>query len=691
MSAHHELLFELGTEEIPARLLERARYELAERLTKALDAAGLEHEGMVTYGTPRRLALSCMVAAKQPDRSEDLLGPPARIAFDDAGNPTKAAIGFAKRNNVPVEALERRETPKGDYLGCTVQTQGQAAAALLPEMLAQAVTKLHWPKAMRWGSRSDSFIRPVHWLVALFGGEVLPVSCFDIHAGRTTRGHRFLDPEPFEVTGHQGWLEGLRKRHVEPDPAIRSAQIAEAAHALAQSVGGEAIVEDALLEEVTGLVEWPVPLLGTFDEAALGLPAQVLITSMNVHQRYFAVQTKEGELSNHFIIISGMKVKDPQVVVQGNARVLAARLADARFFYEADAAKGIAHFVPKLAGRRFLEGLGTMHDKAERLAALSGKLAEHLSDGDSSVVSNATRAGLLCKADLATEMVGEFAKLQGEMGADYARKSGEAEAVAEAIEMHYRPKHANDQVPQGVVNAAVALADRLDSLVGCFSLGLEPTGSADPYALRRQALGVLKIIEETPNAPTLSEALGLCREAYGEILTGDDEALRGRLMSFFRGRLKASLGQHFPSDLTEAVLSVGFDDPADTRGRLEALHALKATPVWETLAAAVKRVANIGGAHEGSPVDPSTLSEPAAVALYEAWHSVHHSASAALDAGDYTLALERLVTLKPAIDRFFDEVLVMSKEPSERQRRLDLLASIDALFHRVAAFDKVST
>jgi glycyl-tRNA synthetase beta chain len=691
MSEHRELLFELGTEEIPARLLERARAELAERLTKALDNAGLSYEGLVTYGTPRRLALSCQVATKQVDRTEELLGPPARIAFDDAGQPTKAAIGFAKRNNVPVEALERRETPKGEYLGCTVQTTGQAAADLLPEMLMNAVTKLHWPKAMRWGARSDSFIRPIHWLVALYGGATLPVSCFDIAAGCTTRGHRFLNPEPFEVDGLSSWLEGLRARHVEPDPAVRRQQIAEAATALATSVGGEAIIEDALLEEVTGLVEWVVPLLGTFDADALTLPAEVLVTSMNVHQRYFAVRAADGGLSNHFIIISGMVVRDPEVVVTGNVRVLAARLADARFFYEADAAKGIEHFVPKLAGRRFLEGLGTMHDKAERLQRLSGVIAARLSPEEPGDVALAQRAGLLCKADLATEMVGEFAKLQGEMGADYARKSGEPDAVADAIEAHYRPKHAADTLPDSTVGAAVALADRLDSLVGCFALGVEPTGSADPYALRRQALGVLRIVEDASPAPALSEALDMARDAYGEALDIDWATVRGRLMSFFRGRLKAALSQTYPSDLTEAVLSVGYDDPADARGRLEALYALKQTPVWETLAAAVKRVANIGGAHDGGTVDPTSLTEPAAVALYEAWHAVQGSASGALDGADYRGALERLVTLKPAIDRFFDEVLVMSHDPAERARRLDLLANIDALFHRIAAFDKVST
>ena len=691
MSEMRELLFELGTEEIPARLIERARRELAERLSKALDEAGLNYDGLQTYATPRRLALSCQVATKQPDRREELLGPPARIAFDDAGQPTKAAIGFAARNNVPVEALERRETPKGEYLGCTVQTTGQAASALLGEMLENAVTKLHWPKGMRWAERKDTFIRPVHWLVALYDGEVLPVTCFDIAAGRQTRGHRFLAPEPFEVHGSDDWLKGLRKRHVEPCSETRRAQIAEAAEALGASVGGETIIEDALLEEVTGLVEWPVPLLGTFEAEALALPAQVLITSMNVHQRYFAVRKADGGLSNHFIIISGMVVADPEVVIAGNARVLAARLSDARFFYDADAKKGLAHFVPKLAGRRFLEGLGTMHDKAERLERLSTQLVQILAPGDDASAAHAARAGFLCKADLATDMVGEFAKLQGEMGADYARKSGEPEEVATAIEEHYLPKHAGDDAPQTLVGRAVALADRLDSLVGCFSLGLEPTGSADPYALRRQALGVIRLIESTPNAPTLSAALDLARETYGDALTIDWSEVRSRLNTFFRGRLKGKLTQDYPSDLTEAVLSVGHDDPGDARGRLQALHALKQSEGWDTLAAAVKRVANITEGRQGSEVDPTTLTEPAAAALYEAWHAVQAGAHEALDKADYANALERMVTLKPSIDRFFDEVLVMSQDPSERARRLDLLSSIDALFHRIAAFDKVST
>ncbi|MDP6946898.1 MAG: glycine--tRNA ligase subunit beta, partial [Myxococcota bacterium] len=387
-----------------------------------------------------------------------------------------------------------------------------------------------------------------------------------------------------------------------------------------------------------------------------------------------------GSLSNHFVVISGMIVDDPDVVVAGNGRVLAARLADARFFYEADTSKALETFVPKLAGRRFLEGLGTMLDKATRLRSLARALAETLAPGDETVAGHAARAGYLAKGDLATEMVGEFAKLQGEMGRDYARRAGEPDAVAEAMYEHYLPRHAGDAVPTSAVGSAVALADRLDSLIGCFALGLEPSGSADPYALRRQALGVLRILEGAQPVPSLSTALEHARAAYADAITVDWPGVKGRLMAFFRGRMKAALAQSYPADLVEAVLSVGYDEPSDARGRLEALYELKQTPVWNALAAVVKRVANIVGEHSASIVRPETLTEPASQALYEAWHAVEDSARRALDARDYAGALERLVTLKPAIDRFFDEVLVMSTDDDERTRRLDLLSSVDMLF-----------
>jgi glycyl-tRNA synthetase beta chain len=686
-----ELFFEIGCEEIPARLLEGSRLELGRLLQVGLKEQGLEYAELHTYATPRRLAVSVQVATSQADMSEDILGPPARVAFDEQGKPTKAAVGFAQRQGVDVDKLERRQTPKGEYLGLTVERLGKPASILLPELISRVIKRLPWPKAMRWGARRESFIRPVHWMVALFDDEVLPVSYAGIDAARQTRGHRFAGGDPFDVHGAKDWLEGLRANYVEPDPEIRRKQIHEAATTLAESMDTELQESPKLLEEVTGLVEWPVALIGTFEEAYLDLPSQVLVTSMNVHQKYFALRRKDGSLSNHFIVIAGREVRDPEVVVAGNGRVLRARLADARFFFEQDTAQPFEQFVDALADRRFLEGLGTMQHKAERLKALSRRLAETLAKGDKGTADMAARAGYLAKADLATEMVGEFAVLQGEMGRDYARLGGENETVASAIFEHYLPRHAGDRLPDSEVGTFVALADRLDSLVGCFALGLEPSGSADPYALRRQALAVVRILENDERGWSLTELLDSAHDNYGDSLAVQWPEVRTRLLEFFRGRIKAMLTQQYPADLTEAVISVGFDQPADTRGRLSALNALKQTPEWEMLAVGVKRVAKIVVGHEAGTLDPARLTEDAEQGLYEAWHGVQKAATSALDEGNYPQALEHLITLKPAIDRFFDDVLVMSDNPEERQVRLALLSLVGTLFQRIAAFDKVST
>lgn len=687
-----ELLFELGTEEIPARLLMRARDELIAKVDKALDALGLEHSPIVGYATPRRLALVTQIQAAQADRTEERVGPPTRIAFDAEGNPTRAALSFADRNGLKVEALDRVDTPKGEKLAATVHIAGQQTKALLPEVLVEAVTSLHWPKAMRWGARADAFIRPVHWAVALFGGELVPLEVYGVASGTRTRGHRFLAPDEIEVADAAGWLEALRAAKVEPDYERRMQDIRQGTEALAASVGGKALITEGLLHEVTSIVEWPVPLLGTFEEAYLELPAHVLTTPMKEHQKYFPIEAADGSLSNHFVVVSGTIVADPSVVASGNGRVLRARLADAKFFWTTDLATPLDRFAERLGERIFLKGLGTVFDKAKRIEALAPKLVETIDLDGAELAPLAARAGWLAKADLSTAMVNEFDSLQGWMGRDYARKAGEDERVASAIFEHYLPRFAGDALPPSPVGAAVALADKLDSIVGCFALGLEPTGSADPYALRRQALGVIRIIEARDPSPTLGQALDLARGALAEVVSEAEwPALKARILAFFEGRMRSALAKEFSADLVAAVLEVGFEDPADARGRLAALDALKQSPGWDDLAVAVKRVVKISEGHEAGRLDPSSLTESAAQALHAAYLEVQGAASAALDAGRYDEALERLVSLKPSIDRFFDEVLVISDVPAERERRLALLHAIAGLFHRIAAFDKVST
>lgn len=706
-----ELLFELGTEEIPSRLLRGAERDLGAALTASLDDLGLEHTPVRTYSTPRRLALAVDVAPRQDDRVEERVGPPARVAWDAEGNPTRAAEHFAKRNGVAVDDLERRETPKGLYAAVTVKIEGQATASLLPDVLSRAVTGLTWPKVMRWNDGTHAFIRPVHWIVALFDGEVLPLTLYGVGAGRETRGHRFLAPAPFAVGDEAAWLEGLRAAKVEPDAEARAQRILEGARALAAQVGAALVRPEDLLEEVTGLCEWPRPLLGTFDEAALEIPSQVLVDAMRVHQKYFALatpetaQTQRPTLRNHFVVVAATEALDDQIIARGNARVLAARLADARFFFEADKARSLDSLVDELGQRTFLQGLGTVADKAHRLEALTPRLAARLY-GDAVDAREAAAAGLYAKADLSTGMVGEFADLQGEMGRDYARLAGQPEAVAVAIEEHYWPRFAGDNVPATPLGAAASLADKLDSLVGCFALGLEPTGSADPYALRRQALGVVRVLDALPAGPNgeapqrvrLVEVMDIAREVYGEVLDAQESdhgawpKVRERLLRFFRGRMKNDLARALPTDLVEAVLAAGFEDPVDIRGRLTALAARKDTDGWDDLAAAVKRVVRIvTGQATGALGDPSALTTPQGRALHEATEAVERDALGAMEAGRYEEALVRLASLKPTIDDFFDNVMVMSEDAGDRQRRLALLGRIAALFGRVAAFDRIST
>jgi glycyl-tRNA synthetase beta chain len=687
-----ELFFELGLEELPARLIRGALKQLESSFTQNLKAANLDVGEVKTYATPRRLALSLTVAEGQADVTKEVTGPPARVAFDEEGRPTKAGLAFAQRHGIDADALTTKETPKGAYLAATVFTKGQRTIDLCPAMLVEAIKSMKWPKAMTWGRDEGPFIRPIHWMVALYDGQTMALEVMGVKASNKSRGHRFMAPDEFIVTGCEQWCETLRAAYVEPDPSSRSRTIADGAQALARSVKGELVMDAGLLEELTFLSEWPVPLLGTFDADFLTIPSSALITSMRVHQKYAAINDADGTLTNNFIIVAGLPSSAPNTVVTGNERVLAARLADARFFYEADTKVDLEAFVAALDSRIYLKGLGTMADKAKRLGGLSGRLAQALgATGDE--VSIAERAGFLAKADLSSQMVGEFASLQGQMGKRYAQLRREDVAISSALEEHYWPKHATDQLPVARVSVSVALADRLDALVGCFSLGLEPTGSADPYALRRGALGVIRILAAPSTFDTcgLSAALDLSHAAYGDVLEGDWSEVKARLLSFFRGRLKNRYAKMYPTDLTEAVLASHFDDPADVEGRLHALSDLKTQEGWDDLAIAVKRVVRIVQDQERHTLDATSLQGEAELALYEAFSSSRVGIEKAIGEGAYTDALSGLIGLKPHIDRFFEDVMVMSEDMGERTRRLALLGEVADLFGAMASFDKVST
>ena len=687
-----ELFFELGLEELPARLVRGALNNLQSNLVQSLEAAKLSHGQVEVFATPRRLALRIDVSEGQEDVTTEMMGPPARIAFDDEGNATKAAVAFAQRNGISIDSLTTKATEKGDYLAATIFTPGKRSIELLPDMLVEAVKGLKWPKAMTWGEGVGPFIRPIHWMVALYDGDVLELEVMGIRSANATRGHRFMAPHEVVVSSCEQWLETLRDAYVEPVPDKRSERIATGAQQLAESVNGVLVMDSGLLEELTYLSEWPVPLLGTFDSDFLEVPSSALITSMRVHQKYAAITTANGKLTHYFVIVAGLPSSNPKTVVAGNERVLAARLADARFFFETDTQTTLESMIEALGSRIYLKGLGTMADKARRLSACSGELAAVLGASPEDITL-ATEAGLFAKADLSSQMVGEFASLQGQMGKRYAELKGRDARVSAAIEEHYWPKHATDQLPTARISVAVALADRLDALVGCFALGLEPTGSADPYALRRGALGVIRILAMSHDYPTcgLGQALDIAAAAYGQALPGDWQETKARLLAFIRGRLKHLYAKTHPTDLTEAVLDSDFDHPRDVEGRLEALAALKSHDDWEDLAIAVKRVVRIAEDQEECSLEPASLHEPAEAALYESFITSKRSVDEAIGEERYSDALAALIGMKPHIDRFFEDVMVMSEDTGERNRRMALLGEVANLFDSIASFEKVST
>ncbi|GMV41030.1 MAG: glycine--tRNA ligase beta subunit [Myxococcales bacterium] len=683
-------LLEVGTEEIPARMAPGGVAELEARFRKECEALRLPVSDLRTAVTPRRLILT---AGSIPDRQEDIvadvLGPPAAVAFKD-GQPTKAAEGFARREGVDLSALSVVDTPKGPYVSARKHVQGRPVGALLAEVLPRLLASMPWPKAMRWGRGGQPFVRPVHWIVALLGSEVVPFEFAGVRSGRTTYGHRFMAPQGITVTGPDALLAALAQAHVLVDPEERRRLIREQVATLGSAGGGRAISDEGLVEEVTHLVEWPHLTRGTFDPAFLALPREVLVTSMRSHQRYFALEAADGSLLNHFLVASNTLARDMDLVTRGNQRVLAARLSDAQFFFAEDRKRPLEDYVERLSQRIFLAGLGTVREKAERLVALSGAIAAACAPGAASL---AERAALLCKADLATHMVGEFPDLQGVMGREYAKHSGEPEAVATAIYEHYQPRFAGDAVPASDAGAIVAVADKIDSIVGCFGLGLLPTGTQDPYALRRGALGIIHTFLgrgwTLPLRVLIAHAIG----AYDGRLTRPAADVTEDVVEFFRGRLRSLLQGDHATDVIEAVLATPGDVLVDLVAKVKALSALRSREDFEPLAIAFKRVMNIT---KGQPIGPDgpdadLLDSDQERALLAETRRIGAEARALVGCCDFDGALCALAGLKPAVDAFFDHVMVMVDDDAVRQNRLALLGEIRALFADIADFGRIQT
>ena len=692
-----DLLLEVGAEEIPASFILPALEDLKRILTERMGAARLKHGELRTYGTPRRLAVWVKdIADSGEDVTSEKLGPSVKAAFDKDGKPTVAATKFAESLKVPVSELGRSQTPKGEYLSAKVQEMGRPAQEILAEALHAAVHGINFRKSMRWGDVDMAFARPVQWLVALLGTDVLPVVFGDVKSGRTTHGHRFLAPGPIELARPADYEAALEKAHVVADVAKRRAMLLEKVNAVARGTGGQLLEDESLVDQVTNLVELPSPVVGSFDERHLDLPAEVLVQEMKSHQRYFSLTDAKGKLLPRFIAVSNTPVRDEKLSLRGYERVLRSRLADGRFFFDEDRKAPLETRVEKLARVVWQGQLGSYAEKVERFRTLGVWLAEQ--SGKAQHRATIERAATLAKADLVTGMVGEFPELQGVMGREYARAAGEPDAVALAIFEHYLPRNANDSLPTQDAGAFIGLADRLDTLCGIFAIGKGPTGAADPFGLRRACLAIINIVLERGYRFSMSaavdQALKLLEPKIATLKRKPGEAApREQVLEFFRGRLKSLWSESYRTDVVEAVLAVGFDDMVAARKRLEALSGIVGRADFTPLAAAFKRVVNIvekqGKDVAKGQTNPEKFRDEPERNLHTAFTQARGKVAEYLKTDDFSGALKEITSLKPAVDTFFDKVTVMAEDKDLRENRVRFLVEIGTLFNQVADFSKI--
>ncbi len=679
-----DLLFELGTEELPPGALAKLSAALETEILRRLDQAGITHGAATRYAAPRRLALWIRdVALTQPDRIEERRGPALQAAFDQDGKPTKALEGFARSCGVTPDQLQQQETDKGTWLVSRQEVAGQATEALLPEILQQAIHALPIPKRMRWGTSEEAFLRPVHWMVLLLGAQVVPMTLFGIQTGQHSRGHRFHAPDSIQISSAAAYADTLETQgKVIADLARRREMIREQITALGTTLGGTTSIDAVLLDEVTALVEWPVALAGKFEPRFLEVPQEALIASMQDHQKFFPVLNADGRLLPVFITVSNLESHDPQKVIEGNERVIRPRLSDAAFFWEQDRKQPLESRRARLAHVVYQTQLGSVLEKSDRVTALAAYIAQQLG----SEVAHAQRAGTLCKCDLLSAMVFEFPELQGLMGRYYAQADGEAEAVAIALEEQYKPQAAGDDLPATPTGQALALAERMDTLVGLFGIGQPPTGDKDPFALRRAALGVLRILIERALPLDLAALIEQTQGGYPAGVLKDD--VREPVLDFMLSRLRAYYSEAgLALNAFEAVLACRPTQPLNFDHRLRAVAAFASREEAASLAAANKRTSNLlKKVDEALPdvVDPAVLSAPAEQALLQATEALEDEVRAASAAADYPRALEALARLREPVDRFFDEVMVMSEDATERGNRLALLQRLRHLFLHVA-------
>lgn len=691
-----DLILEIGTEEIPAGFMRDAIDKLSESASRELSGNALAYGHISAYGTPRRLTLRVTdLTDKQEDRSVEFYGPPVRIAFDEKGDPTKATIGFAKSQGVDVKDLVTVTRDKGEVLAAVKYVKGQKTEKLLKELLPGIITGLPFRKSMKWGGGEAVFARPIRWLLAVYGGKTIHFNIEDLKSSSKSRGHRFMSPKPFTVSNWNDYAEGLEKGFVVLDQESRKNIIEKGINDLAGKIGGSALRDDELLETVTYLVEYPVILKGDFEEDFLKLPKEVLISVMKNHQKYFPVfsRSESGKLMPHFIFVAGTKARDDRVVSKGNERVIRARFTDARFFYNEDKSTPLEEKNIRLKGMVFLSDLGTYYDKTERIKTLAGIIGVQLGIEP---LTDVIRAAELSKADLATQMVFEFPELQGIMGKYYALLSGEKDGVARALEEQYMPTSREGDLPETEIGSVLGIADKLDTISACFISGLVPTGTSDPYALRRHAIGIINIVLYKNYHLSIN---GLLRESLATITdqahgksSDSQENILTEISGFFKERFRnIMISDGFPQDVVEAAISAEFDDIVDVKRRIEALSEFRKAPDFEALGIAFKRVVNIVKGQPKGEVSDTLFVEPVERELHRSFIDTREKVDGKMSERNYEEALSIMKTLKEPVDKFFEHVLVMDENAELRKNRLSVLWEIRDLFFRIADFSKLST
>ena len=676
-------LVEIGTEELPPKALKTLATSFADNVEAELNQAGLTFDKIEWFAAPRRLAVKVLnLATQQPSKEIEKRGPAVSAAFDAEGKPTKAAEGWARGCGITVDQAERITTDKGEWLVHRAKIEGQPTKNLLNDIVANALAKLPIPKPMRWADKTVQFIRPVHTVTMLLGDELIEGEILGVASARTIRGHRFLGEKEFEIQHADQYPQLLREKgSVVADFNERKAEILAKSQAKATALGGVADIEESLLEEVTSLVEYPNVLAAKFEERFLAVPAEALVYTMKGDQKYFPIYDKDGKLLPHFIFVSNINPEDPTAIIEGNEKVVRPRLTDAEFFFKTDLKQKLVDRLPRLETVLFQQQLGTLKDKTDRIEQLAGEIAKQIGADE----SKAKRAGLLSKCDLMTNMVFEFTDTQGVMGMHYARHDGEDEEVAVALNEQYMPRFAGDELPKSLVSSAVALADKFDTLTGIFGIGQAPKGSADPFALRRAALGALRIIVEKNLPLDLEDLVKKSAALFGDKLTNQNVV--ADVVDFMLGRFRAWYqDEGIAVDVIQAVLARRPTRPADFDARVRAVSHFRTLDSAEALAAANKRVSNILAKADAAigEINLTTCVEPAEKALAEAVLALRTEVQPLIAKGDYTAVLDKLANLRAPVDSFFDNVMVNAEDPALRQNRLAILNTLQGLFLQVA-------